>query len=275
KDVNDTLGHSTGDSLLIEVGRRLSAAAGTRGRVYRLGGDEFIAVIPNCGDPRAAGVIIDCMLSRLAEPFLINDHVLHLSGSAVLAIEPQDGPTVDQLIANADLALYQAKAEGRGKYRLFVPTLRARAQARRALDSELRLAFTRDEFELHFQPQVRLADRRIVGAEALLRWRHPERGMLAPGMFIETLADSVIAADVGRWIIRTACWQAARWRASGLSLERISVNLFPVQLSGNMLLEHVGHALRDSGLPPDALELEITENVALDNENAAIPLRSL
>jgi len=275
KDVNDTLGHSTGDRLLVEVGRRLGEAARGRGRVYRLGGDEFIAVIPGCGDPLVAGDVIDAMLKGLADPFLVNDHVLHLSGSAGLAIAPQDGTSVDQLIANADLALYQAKAEGRGNYRLFVPTLRARAQARRALDAELRTAFADNEFELHFQPQIRLADDTVAGAEALLRWRHPTRGMLTPGLFIETLAQSAIAADVGRWIIRTACEKAAQWRARGFPLERIGVNLFPVQLAGDMLVEQVEEALRETGLPPQALELEITENVALDYERAAGPLQRL
>ena len=232
KDVNDTLGHSTGDELLIEVGQRLIGIAEIRsdvGLVSRLGGDEFVVVVPNCGDPRIVGEIVEAMLKRLAEPYTINDHVLHIDASAGVAIAPNDGASVDELIANADLALYQAKSDGGRICRFFMPVLRAQAQARRGLDIELRRAFAENEFELYFQPQVRLADEAVVGAEALLRWRHPERGILAPGAFIETLAESSISPEVGKWIIRTACEKAAEWRAMGLPLIRVAVNLFPSQ----------------------------------------------
>jgi diguanylate cyclase (GGDEF)-like protein len=282
KDVNDTLGHSIGDRLLIEVGGRLMESTAHRGersgegnRVFRLGGDEFVVIIPDCGDPRVVGEVVDAMLKRLAEPFRINDQALHLGGSAGVAIAPNDGVNVDDLIANADLALYQAKSDGGRTYRLFMPILRAQAQARRGLDLELRRAFAENELEIYFQPEVRLADRVVVGAEALLRWRHPERGILAPWAFIDTLANSSIAPDVGRWIIHAACAQASAWRAKGLSLGRIGVNLFPVQLHGETLLQGIEDALQASGLPGEALELEITENVALNYEQAIEPLRRL
>ena len=215
KDVNDTLGHSTGDQLLIEVGQRLVEVAGGRGQVCRLGGDEFVMIMPDCGDPLVIGEIVDTMLKRLAEPFKISDHVLHVGGSAGIAIAPTDGNSVDELIANADLALYQAKSAGGRAYRFFLPVLRAQAQARRSLDLELRRAYAENEFELYFQPQVRLADGAVVGAEALLRWRHPVAGILAPGAFIDTLAASAIAPEVSRWIIRTACAKTARMARRG------------------------------------------------------------
>jgi diguanylate cyclase (GGDEF)-like protein/PAS domain S-box-containing protein len=278
KDVNDTLGHSIGDQLLIEVGRRLIESTPRRGasdQVFRLGGDEFVVVIPDCGDPRVVGEVVDTMLKRLAEPFRINDQVLHLGGSAGVAIAPNDGVNVDDLIANADLALYQAKSDGGRTYRLFMPILRAQAQARRGLDLELRRAFAENELEIYFQPEIRLVDSAVVGAEALLRWRHPERGVLAPWAFIETLANSSIAPEVGRWIIHAACEQASAWRAMGLPLGRIGVNLFPVQLHGEALLQDIDDALRQTGLPGEALELEITENVALNYEDAIEPLRKL
>ncbi|HWF93830.1 MAG TPA: EAL domain-containing protein [Xanthobacteraceae bacterium] len=278
KDVNDTLGHSIGDRLLIEVGQRLIASAERRGRsdqVFRLGGDEFVVIFPDCGDPRLVGKIVEAMLKRLAEPFRINDQALHLGGSAGVAIAPNDGVNVDDLIANADLALYQAKSGGGRTHRLFMPILRAQAQARRGLDLELRRAFAENELELYFQPEIRLCDRAVVGAEALLRWRHPERGVLAPWAFIETLAGSSIAPDVGRWIINAACTQAAAWRAMGLRLGRIGVNLFPAQLNGEALLKSVEDALHHTGLPGEALELEITENVALDYEDAIGILQKL
>jgi diguanylate cyclase (GGDEF)-like protein/PAS domain S-box-containing protein len=278
KDVNDTLGHSVGDRLLIEVGQRLIASTERRGesdQVFRLGGDEFVVIFPDCGDPRLVGQIVEAMLKRLAEPFRINDQALHLGGSAGVAIAPNDGVNVDDLIANADLALYQAKSGGGRTYRLFMPILRAQAQARRGLDLELRRAFAENELELYFQPEIRLSDRAVVGAEALLRWRHPERGVLAPWAFIETLAGSSIAPDVGRWIIHAACAQAAAWRAMGLPLGRIGVNLFPAQLNGEALLKSVEDALHHTGLPGEALELEITENVALNYEDAIGVLRKL
>jgi diguanylate cyclase (GGDEF)-like protein/PAS domain S-box-containing protein len=273
KDVNDTLGHSTGDQLLVEVGRRLIRVAEERaivGLASRLGGDEFVVILPNCGDPRAVSEIVDLMLKRLNEPFVINDQLVHLGASAGVAMAPQDGAGVEELLANADLALYQAKSDGGRNLRFFMPVLRAQAQARRSLGLELRRAFAHDEFEIYFQPQIRLSDHAVAGAEALLRWRHPQRGVLAPGAFIDTLAESAIASGVGRWIIRTACAQAAAWRAKGLPLVRVGVNLFPSQAYDEALAHDVMEALRDFALPAHALELEITENIALSREDSAV-----
>ena len=242
----------------------------------RLGGDEFVVIIPDCGDPRVIGEIVDAMLKRLAEPFRINEHVLHLGGSAGIAIAPNDGATVDELIANADLALYQAKSDGGRTYRFFLPVLRAQAQARRGLDLELRRAFAENEFELYFQPQIRLADDAVVGAEALLRWRHPAQGILAPGAFIETLADSSIAPDVGRWIIRSGLRRRPRPGAPRACRSAASPSIcFPTQLTATRLLKDIEDALRETGLPAEALELEITENVALNYEDAIEPLQKL
>jgi EAL domain-containing protein (putative c-di-GMP-specific phosphodiesterase class I) len=153
--------------------------------------------------------------------------------------------------------------------------LRVNAQSRRLLDSQLRHAFANDEFELHYQPQVRLSDGVVSGAEALLRWRHPERGLLAPHTFIDALAESPLALDVGRWVLGTACAQAAEWRSQGFSLARMAVNLFPRQLHHHSLIADVEAALRHGGLPSDLLELEITENIALNHEEAAKPLARL
>ena len=269
KDVNDTLGHSTGDQLLIEVCQRFIEIAdglGSAARVCRLGGDEFVVIVPDCGDPRVIAEIVDRILKRLAEPFDINGNVLHVGSSAGIAIAPNDAEQADDLIANADLALYQAKAEGGKVYRFFLPALRARAQARRGLGIELRRAFAEGELELHYQPQLRLVDNAVIGAEALLRWRHPERGLIAPAAFIDALAESSIAVEVGTWIIRSACEQVARWRGVGLALDRIAVNLFPAQAYSAALVAEVEAALRATGLPSDCLELEITENAALTGE---------
>jgi len=278
KDVNDTLGHSTGDQLLIEVCQRfievtdeLSRAA----KVCRLGGDEFVIIVPDCGDPRVIAEIVELILQRLKDPFDVNGNILHLGSSAGIAIAPNDAEQADELIANADLALYQAKSEGGQTHRFFLPALRARAQARRGLGVELRRAYAENEFELFFQPQIRLADKAVVGAEALLRWRHPERGLIAPAAFIDELADCSIAPEVGRWIIATACAQTAAWRDAGLRLDRIGVNLFPTQAHSQDLLEDVEDALRATGLPAATLELEITENVALNFEDSSATLRKV
>ncbi|MBO0756689.1 MAG: EAL domain-containing protein [Bradyrhizobiaceae bacterium] len=278
KDVNDMLGHSAGDELLIEVGDRLTEVAhgfGWVGPVCRLGGDEFIVLMPDCGDPRVIAEVVESMLKRIGEPVEISGQSLQMASCAGIAIGPADGANVNELIANADLALYRAKSVGGRTHRLFVPVMRAEAQARRVLTSELRRAIDENEFELHFQPQIRLVDNAVVGAEALLRWRHPERGVLAPSAFIDALTDSAVAPSVGRWVLRTSCEQMSSWRARGLPLTRIGVNLFPAQAHNGTLVRDVEEALRGSGLAPQILELEITENIALNYQDAIEPLKTL
>jgi diguanylate cyclase (GGDEF)-like protein/PAS domain S-box-containing protein len=275
KDVNDTLGHSIGDQLLQEVARRMSDAVGNA-RIYRLGGDEFVVLLAGCGDPRSIAQLVDAVVMRVGESFVISNHRLFIGASAGIAMAPADGSNVEELISNADLALYDAKANGGRGYRLFQPTMRARAQARRELDMELRRAWSDNEFVLYYQPQVRLSDGAVVGAEALLRWRHPQQGILAPGAFIDALADSPVVLEVGRWILHTACQRAVSWRAKGIAPLRIGVNLFPAQFTAKTLLQDVETALLESSLPPDALEIEITENIALAQDDTVLaPLRSL
>jgi diguanylate cyclase (GGDEF)-like protein/PAS domain S-box-containing protein len=270
KDINDTLGHSTGDELLKAVAQRLTAAASDHARVYRLGGDEFVAVFAACGDPLSVGSVLDVMLTRLAEPFEIGGQTLFISASAGIAFAPADGSNVDELIANADLALYEAKGQGGRAYRLFLPAFRARAEARRRLDSELRRAVSENEFELFFQPQVRLCDSATVGAEALVRWRHPERGLLGPEAFIDALVESPTVREVGSWILQAACKSSAAWRTRGLRPLRIGVNLFPAQFHHDSLLTDIEDVLRQTGLPPDSLELEITENIGLNDDGKVL-----
>ena len=278
KDVNDTLGHSTGDVLLIEVAGRLKAAVASRtpdALACRLGGDEFVIVVPDCGSALQIAEVVGEVLTRLSQAYSVGEHVLHLGASAGIAIAPLHGSSVNELLSNADLALYQAKKSGGRVYRFFTSSLRANAQSRRVLDSELRHAFANDEFELHYQPQVRLSDGAVTGAEALLRWRHPQRGLLDPHAFVDALAGNALALDVGRWVLETACAQAADWRSRGFSLARMAVNLFPRQLHHPSLVADVEVALHRSGLPSDLLELEITENIALNHEEAAKPLARL
>jgi diguanylate cyclase (GGDEF)-like protein len=275
KDVNDTLGHQVGDRLLLEVARRLTSASGGR-RVYRLSEDTFVLVFENCGDPLLATGLVKTIQERLTGQFDVDGHGLFITASAGIAIAPDYGSSADDLLANAELALYDAKAAGGRSLRLYAPVLRARAKHRRELDTELRRACANQEFVLHFQPQVRSSDGAVIGAEALLRWHHPERGILAPGAFIDALCESAVAIETGRWILTTACKTAASWRAKGLPPIRMGVNLFPAQFRNGSLLLDVEHALSESGLPADALELEITENIALGREEGTLsPLQAL
>jgi diguanylate cyclase (GGDEF)-like protein/PAS domain S-box-containing protein len=269
KDINDTLGHSVGDALLKEVAKRMSAVGG-EANVYRLGGDEFVLMLPERGDPLVISAIVNQLLDRLARRFDIEGHNLLVSASAGIAIAPADGATVDELVSSADLALYDAKAAGGRTSRFFMPQLRTRAESRRELDTELRRACAQGEFELHYQPQIRASDNAIVSAEALLRWRHPERGILSPGAFIDALAENAVAPEVGRWILRTACATAASWRDAEGNGPNIAVNLFPAQFRSGTLVQDVEQALAESGLPPEALELEITENIALDHDDSVL-----
>jgi diguanylate cyclase (GGDEF)-like protein/PAS domain S-box-containing protein len=270
KDINDTLGHSTGDELLKAVAQRLTATASDHARVYRLGGDEFVAVFAACGDPLSIGIVLDAMLTRLADPFEIGGQTLFISASAGIAFAPADGSSVDELIANADLALYEAKGQGGRTYRLFLPAYRARAKARRMLDSELRRAVSEGEFELFYQPQVRLRDSAILGAEALVRWRHPERGLLGPDAFIDAVVESPAVREVGSWILHAACSRSAAWRTRGLKPIRIGVNLFPAQFHHDSLLTDIEDVLSQTGLPADSLELEITENIGLNDDGKVL-----
>ncbi|HLW92223.1 MAG TPA: EAL domain-containing protein [Roseiarcus sp.] len=269
KEINDSLGHSTGDHVLSQVAKRLSVAARGSGKAYRLGGDEFTLVLPGCDDPLLASNVADRAMRAVEEPLEIDGRRLTVGASAGIAIAPAHGSSVEEVIGSADLALHDAKLSGGRKFSLFAPAMRARVAARQELKLELRRAHMAHEFDIFYQPQIRLRDGAVVGAEALLRWRHPDRGLLTPASFIETLARNPIATDVGVWILHAACETAAAWRAKGLPPIRLAVNLFPDQFHDPDLPAIVADALRQHELPPDALELEITENIALGNEETA------
>jgi diguanylate cyclase (GGDEF)-like protein/PAS domain S-box-containing protein len=270
KNINDTLGHSIGDKLLSQVAQRMESLTPEGGRAYRLGGDEFVLIMRDTRDPIMFAGIVDTILKATESRFEIDGHAMYIGASAGIAIAPADGSDAEELIGNADLALYEAKASGGRKYRLFARAMRAKARARHEMEGEIRRAFSDQEFVLHFQPQFRLSDGAIVGAEALLRWQHPQRGLLAPAAFIDALAQSPAALDVGNWILRTACEAGASWRAKGLRSVRMAVNLFPAQFHNEVISAQIDAALKHSGLPPELLEIEVTENIALNNDDARI-----
>ena len=276
KEINDTLGHSAGDALLKLVAARLVACARPHDTVARLGGDEFALLLPDVGDPLAAAETADCVISSLSEPFSLDGEIVHIAASAGLAMFPTHGEHAEDLLASADLALYQAKNEGRHCRRFFTPALRRSAVAKRNQELELQRAVAQGELELFYQPQVRAADGTLVGAEALLRWRHPEVGLISPAAFLPNLESGRLAAQVGEWVVRTACRQTAAWRSAGLTDFRMGVNLFGVQFRTGDLAGIVRDALAESALPPSALELEITENIVLRHDDAMIiPLNEL
>ena len=276
KEINDTLGHSAGDALLKLVAARLVACARPHDTVARLGGDEFALLLPDVGDPLAAAETADCVISSLSEPFSLDGEIVHIAASAGLAMFPTHGEHAEDLLASADLALYQAKNEGRHCRRFFTPALRRSAVAKRTQELELQRAVAQGELELFYQPQVRAANGTLVGAEALLRWRHPGMGLISPAAFLPNLEGGRLAAQVGEWVIRTACRQTAAWRSAGLSDFRMGVNLFGVQFRTGDLAAIVRDALRECALPPSALELEITENIILRHDDAMItPLKEL
>lgn len=263
KLVNDSLGHPAGDALLCAVVSRLKACIRETDVLARLGGDEFAILQTRTKDSynevmAFADRIVDC----LTDPIAIEGQQLAISTSAGIALAPQHGADSDELIKNADLALYRAKAAGRNRYAIFETAMKDRANARQQLEGELRRAILCHEFELYYQPQIEVGSRRVCGVEALLRWCHPQRGFIPPSEFIPIAEETGLIERLGEWVLREASAEAMRWPAS----IKLAINLSPVQLSRGTLSETVMQALLQSGLPAERLEVEITENVLLENE---------
>ncbi|MBB4303129.1 diguanylate cyclase (GGDEF)-like protein/PAS domain S-box-containing protein [Rhodobium orientis] len=271
KEVNDTLGHSAGDSVLRDVASRLTSVCEMATMAARLGGDEFVALMPG-NDLWQATAIADELVRSLSQPYEFVGQNCDVGVSVGVALGPQHGKHPEELLSAADLALYRAKATGKGRYELFEPKLRERAVARREFERELRLAFENGEFELFYQPQISTGDRRLTGAEALIRWNHPERGLLTPVSFITVLSQKPSAAAIGDWILRTACRQASDWRKV-IPDFRIGVNLFEAQFRSGRLLTAVRETMEENDLPAEAIELEIVENILLHDDSG--PLKVL
>jgi len=265
KDINDTLGHIFGDLVLKEVAGRLLNCVGSAGTIARMGGDEFAFLLPGFGDIETASAVAEEAIRCLHQPFEIEGQAVNLSASVGIALFPGDAASSDDLLSAADLALYHAKESGRNCCRAYAPDLRGAALAKRLLELELMQAVENEEFELYYQPQVRGASATLIGVEALLRWRHPRKGLLTPRDFLSTLESGRLATRVGAWVIKSACKQAGEWRRQGAPALRMGINLFGVQLRTGNLLASVRSALKDNGLPPSGLELEITENIILQD----------
>src|SRR5262249_3073384 len=258
KSVNDSLGHSVGDALLCAVTERLQRVVALSDTVARLGGDEF-AIVQRHARPAGASELAGKIIAELAEPFEVQGHQLIVGTSIGIAMAPADGNEPDQLLRNADMALYRAKSDGRGTYHFFQPEMDAQMQDRRKLELDLRKALQGDEFELNYQPLIDLARDEVCGFEALLRWKHPERGLVSPDEFIPVAEEIGLIVPLGDWVLKQACRDAASWPVK----TAIAVNLSPVQFRNPMLALSIVSALGQSGLAAARLELEITESVLL------------
>lgn len=275
KKVSDTLGQATGDALLQALAVRLPAKLDPNAMVCRLASDDFAVLLRNIGEPAVVAAAAEDLLQAFDKPFAIGDHLLKLGASIGGVVAPQDGSNAEELLANADLALQRARKKG-GSCQMFEPLLRNAVAARRELQDELLRAIGASEFVLHYQPQMRLESGKVHGAEALLRWNHPTRGLLEPADFLATLESHAGALTVGNWILDEACRQAAEWRGRGLAPVTMAVNLFQVQVSAGNLADTVMATLERHGLSANALELEITETIALDHEESTVaPFRDL
>jgi diguanylate cyclase (GGDEF)-like protein/PAS domain S-box-containing protein len=267
KDVNDTLGHPAGDLLLKEVAMRLSACVREVDTVARIGGDEFAIVQVGIKDAAEAQLLSQRLLELFETPLQLDGHEALVTVSIGIALIPADASIPGKLLQHADIALYRAKEEGRNTSRFFEPEMDARLQQRKAFERDLRLALSREQLEVYYQPKISLLNDELAGVEALVRWRHPERGLILPGEFIGIAEETGVILQLGEWVLRTACRQAAAW-----SNLQVSVNISPVQFRQPDLVQIVQNALQESKLAPHRLELELTESVLIQQPDAAAKL---
>jgi diguanylate cyclase (GGDEF)-like protein/PAS domain S-box-containing protein len=266
KAVNDTFGHPAGDKLLKIVADRLRGLVRETDTIARMGGDEFVIVQAPIADPGDATSLAQRIIHLLGEPFDIDGQQVLIGVSVGIAVGPGDGLTPDKLLRNADLALYRAKGDGRGTFRFFEPVMDLQMQTRRILEQDLRKALPAGEFELYYQPVVNLASQTVSGFEALIRWNHPQRGLVSPGTFIPLAEEIGFIVPMGEWVIREACATAAGWPGNS----RVAINISAVQFRNPGLMQVIIGALATSGLDPTRLEIEITESVLLQNKDTTL-----
>ena len=270
KTINDTLGHAAGDEFLKEVARRLRQSVRDSDTISRQGGDEFLLVLRDLPDTEVVSAIVMKVMDRLQEPYTLDAHEVSSSASIGVAIAPADGRDFETLRKKADLAMYRSKEAGRNAWHYFDPSMDADASEHLMLRNGLRRALERDEFLLYYQPQYELASGRLIGAEALIRWQHPELGLVAPGRFIGVAEESGLIVPMGDWVLHQACGQLSQWHQAGLMLPAVSVNLSAIQFRRGQVETSVREALQASGLEPARLELELTESILLQNAESVL-----
>ena len=276
KVVNDSFGHGAGDALLKEVAVRLQGVARSIDTVVRLGGDEFVMIIDHLAQPADARAVAQRAVAVLHQPLRIGDQDIHASASVGIALFPQDGASVEALMAHADAAMYSVKQHGRNDVQFFTPGMDAATQDRGKLESDLHQALGRQQFVLHYQPKVDAQTGLLRGAEALIRWMHPERGTVPPATFIPLAEECGLIEAIGNWVIHEACRQARAWQNDGLAPTRVAVNLSAFQFRNGTLLETIGRSLQEFSLDPAYLEVEITESALMtDPEESVSILRKL
>jgi predicted signal transduction protein with EAL and GGDEF domain len=263
------MGHSVGDRLLQDVALRIQEQIREEDTVARLGGDEFIVLLRET-DEKGAAVVADKLLEALAIPYDLDGHTISTQASIGISIYPDHAEDADTLIKNADMAMYGAKEEGRNNYQFFKQEMNFRVDLLFSMEKDLRMALEREEFYLHFQPQADLSTGRLCGIEALIRWNHPEKGMVSPAEFIPVAEETGQIIPIGAWVLRTACSQMVEWRNAGLTDIRMAVNLSIRQLRQPVLAEQVKAALEEFGLEPQYLELEITEGIMMGDNRIAM-----
>ena len=271
KDVNDSLGHSFGDTLLIELSKRLQLALREEDTLSRLGGDEFILLLPDI-DARGAALVAEKLLLKISSPYKHNHTELNLTASIGIALYPNDGQDLETLSKQADAAMYRVKQEGRNGFQFFTAEMQARSSRNLLLGNALRRAVELEQLTVHYQPQISLKDGKIIGAEALLRWWHPELGAVYPTEFIPIAEESRLILPIGEWVLRSAVEQAKRWMNDGHTPLIMAVNLSAVQFRHPDLPDLITRILDEVGLPPEYLELELTEGVAMHDPQAAIAI---
>ena len=272
KNINDSLSHATGDRLLQLVAKRLLAAVRTSDTVCRLGGDEFVILLSEVAHAGDAGVKAGKILSALSAPFEIEQVTLRVTGSIGVSTYPEDGQSAELLIRNADLAMYQAKEKGRSNCQFFEKDMNVRAVERHSIEGDLRFALERDEFVMHYQPKIDLKTGEITGVEALVRWQHPERGLVGPLQFISIAEDCGLMLPIGKWVLRESCRQAKAWQDTGLPPIDMAVNVSSVEFRNDEFLESVSTILTETRLEPRYLELELTESVLMQHAEFSVPL---
>ena len=270
KNINDSLGHSFGDLLLRAVAERLSRSAREQDTVARLGGDEFVIVLTNIKDIQDAAVAAERLMDRMTAEFLVESHSLGVSCSLGISIFPEHGTDPETLIKNADAAMYSAKDDGRNNFRFFTADMNAQVMERLALENGLRHALAKQEFFLEYQPQMDIVTGRIVGLEALLRWQHPELGLVPPDKFIRIAENNGLIMPIGEWVLRTACSQARKWQDKGLPPLTIAVNVSAVQFRQEGFCQLIRGVLDETGLAPHCLELEVTESLLLADSQVTV-----
>jgi diguanylate cyclase (GGDEF)-like protein len=275
KNVNDTLGHHIGDELLQQVATALQDKLREGDTLARLGGDEFIVLLENVDGQYGASLVAEKLVGMFEQPFMVAGHELFVTCSVGISLFPEDAVDLNMLIRNADVAMYQAKARGRNGYSFYAPSMTGEGVERLRLETFLRRSIEKDEIFLNYQPQVEIDTGRLVGVEALVRWNHPELGLIPPIRFIPLAEDTGFINQLGKWVLEEACRQMIRWQEAGLVVPKMAVNLSAKQFERGSIVNMVADILRETGLEPGRLQLEVTESVIMNTGDAMVFINDL